>query len=90
MGVGDLTVDLSSPSEQDLEVNIDGGIGSAKVYLPENIGVRVDVDKGIGSVHIRGLMKQGNVYTNEAYGNTEATIDISIDAGIGSIDLILK
>ncbi len=90
MGVGDLTVDLSSPNEQDLEVTIDGGIGSAKVYLPENIGVRVDVDKGIGSVHAPGLKKRGNFYTNEAYGNTESTIDISIDAGIGSIDLIMK
>jgi len=90
MGVGDLTVDLSSQPEQDLEVTIDGGIGSAKVYLPENIGVRVDVDKGIGSVHAQGMIKRGNTYTNEAFGKTETTIDITIDAGIGSIDLRLK
>ena len=90
MGVGDLTVDLSRSFEKDLKVTIDGGIGSAKVYLPENIGVRVDVDKGIGSVSARGMMKQGDAYTNEAFGNTETSIDVTIDAGIGSIDLILK
>lgn len=90
MGVGDLTVDLSSPLDKDLEVTIDGGIGSATVYLPENIGVRVDVDKGIGSVEAQGLIKRRGFYTNEAFGSTEKTIDISIEAGIGSIDLILK
>jgi len=90
MGVGDLTVDLSGDLEQDLYVTIDGGIGSAKVYLPENIGVRVNVDKGIGSVHARGMVKRGNSYTNEAFGKTETTIDVEIDAGIGSIDLRLK
>lgn len=90
MGVGDLSVDLSAHFGKDLEVVIDGGVGSAKVYLPENIGVRVDVDKGIGSVHSRGMIKMGNTYTNKAYGETETSIDVSIDAGIGSIDLILK
>lgn len=90
MGVGDLTVDLSGDLEQDLDVSIDGGIGSAKLYLPENIGVRVNVDKGIGSVHARGMTKRGNSYTNGAYGKTEITIDVEIDAGIGSIDLRLK
>ena len=90
MGVGDRTVDLSGHFEKDIEVTIDGGIGSAKVYLPEDIGVRVDVDKGIGSVHARGMIKRGSFYTNEAFGSTETSIDITIDAGIGSIDLRLK
>ena len=38
----------------------------------------------------RGLNKNDHIYTNDAYGETEITIDIEIDAGIGSIDLRLK
>ena len=90
MGVGDLTVDLSGEHKQDLDVTIVGGVGSAKVYLPENVGVRVEVDKGIGSVDARGMRKSGSIYTNDAFGEAEITIDVRIDAGIGSISLRLK
>jgi len=31
-----------------------------------------------------------HTYTNDAYGKTDITIYIEIDAGIGSIDLRLK
>ena len=65
-------------------------MGSAKVYLPENVGVRVEVDKGIGSVDARGMRKSGSIYTNDAFGEAEITIDVRIDAGIGSISLRLK
>jgi hypothetical protein len=90
MGVGELDVDLSGERKESLRVKIDGGIGSATVYLPEDIGVHVKVDKGIGSVHAGELNKSGNEFTNEAYGKTDVTIKVEIEAGIGSIDLRLK
>jgi len=36
------------------------------------------------------MIKKRGVYTNDAYGKTEVTINVNVDAGIGSIDLILK
>ena len=90
MGVGELDLDLSGPRTKSLSARIDGGVGSGTVRLPRDIGVRVEVDGGIGSVDAHGFNKRGHTYTNEAYGRTPASIDLSIDAGIGSIDLILK
>ncbi len=90
MGVGELKLDLTGELKENLKVNIDGGIGSATIYLPEDIGVRVKVDGGIGSVDARGMNKNDHTYTNDAYGKTDFTIYIEIDAGIGSIDLRLK
>ncbi|MFC2164386.1 toast rack family protein [Acidobacteriota bacterium] len=90
MGVGDLEVDLSGERQDDLRVDVDGGVGSATFYLPVDIGVRVHVDKGIGSVDAHGLRKDGKVYKNDAYGTSKASINISIDAGIGSITLKTK
>ncbi len=90
MGVGDLTVDLSGDHKNNVDVAIEGGVGSAAVYLPDDIGVRVKAEKGIGSIDARGLRKRGSVYVNEAYGKSEVTIEIEIEAGIGSIDLRVK
>jgi hypothetical protein len=90
MGVGDLTVDLTGQYDRDVDVTIDGGIGSATVYLPEDIGVRVRVDKGIGSVDAWGLKKDGRAYINDAYSKSDVKMKVEIDAGIGSIDLRMK
>jgi len=90
MGIGELTVDLAGELKRDLDIVIDCGIGSTTIFLPENVGVRARVDHGIGSVNARGFKKRGGVYTNDAYGETEVTIDIEIDSGIGSLDLKLR
>ncbi|MEE9389730.1 MAG: LiaF domain-containing protein, partial [Candidatus Aminicenantaceae bacterium] len=90
MGVGELTVDLSGEQKQSFDVSVDGGVGSATIYLPIDVGVRVEVDGGIGSVNAKSMIKDRGVYINDAYGKTEVTIDVEVDAGIGSIDLILR
>ncbi len=88
MGVGEVNVDLRGRRASNLHVKIDGGVGSAKLALPAEIGVRVQVDGGLGSVNPRGLTKQsGGVYVNDAYGKSPVTLEIEIDAGIGSLDL---
>jgi len=90
MGVGELTLDLTGEHKQNLGVKIDGGVGSGTIYLPENVGVRVKVDGGLGSVHADGFARSENVYTNDAYGKSNISLDLKIEAGIGSIDLRLK
>ena len=90
MGVGELDLDLSGPRAKPLRARIEGGVGSGTVRLPRDIGVRVEVNGGIGSVDAHGFEKSGHTYTNEVYGKTPASIDMSIDAGIGSIDLRLE
>lgn len=90
MGVGDLFLDLRGERTDDVNINIDGGVGSGRIYLPHDIGVRVHIDGGLGSIEAIGLQKKDNIYINEAYENSDIIIDIDIDAGIGSIDLIVK
>jgi len=90
MGVGELSLDLSGDRKHDLNVSIDGGVGHATIYLPSDVGIRAKVDGGIGSVNARGLAKSNGAYTNDAYGKSPVTLNISIDAGIGSIDLRVR
>lgn len=88
MGVGEMHLDLRGPRARSLDVRIEGGIGSATVRLPDDIGVRVRVDGGLGSVSARGLVKRGGDYVNEAYGKSAVTIELRIEAGIGSVELL--
>jgi hypothetical protein len=58
-----------------------------RIYLPTDVGVRVHVDGGLGSIHADGLVKNGDYYVNDAYGRAPVTLDVRVDAGIGSLEL---
>ena len=87
MGVGDLNLDLTGEREQDLDVSIRGGVGSATVLLPADVGVRAEVTGGLGSIDVDGLTREGDVYVNEAYEESDMTVNLDIEAGVGEIDL---
>ena len=87
MGAGDITVDLTGDWQDDLDATIQGGLGQMTVKLPRDVRVRLNVQTGIGSVDTSGLSKDGNIYTNDAYGNSDVSLRIDIDAGVGSINL---
>lgn len=90
MGAGQVTVDLTGDWANDLNATIDGGLGELTVRLPSGVGVRVDVSSGLGSVDAGGLNKNGDTYTNDAYGESDVTLDININAGVGQVNLITE
>ena len=90
MGVGALTLDLSGERSSNLDMKLDGGIGHATIYLPANVGVRAEIDGGLGSIHAPNFHKSHDIFTNEAYGKSAVSIELRIDGGIGSIDLELR
>jgi len=92
MGVGEMKLDLSGPLKQSLRATIDGGVGSGTVILPNTVGVKVEVNGGLGSINANGLTRtgRGHVYTNDAYGRSDLTLELRIEAGIGSIDLKVR
>lgn len=83
-GVGRTTIDLSGDWSQDMEAKIDLGVGQSTITLPNDVGVEVLSKKGIGSANFEGLKKQNdNVYVNDAYDESEVTLTIQVDIGIG-------
>jgi hypothetical protein len=86
-GAGDIMLDLMGDWDTDLDARIKAGVGKIKIHLPENVGVRVETSKGIGKVSMSGLRRKGSYYVNDAYGDSDATLDIEVEAGIGAIEL---
>lgn len=87
MGAGSVTADLRGNWKNDLDAHIQGGVGSATILLPKNVGVEIHANGGIGSVNAHGLQKDGDRYVNDAYGKSPVTLELNIQGGIGSIDL---
>lgn len=87
LGAGRSLVDLSGDWARDLDVAIDIGAADLTVRLPSDVGVRVEVDRGPTAINASGLTQDGNVYTNAAYGVSEVTLHITVEAGIGWVNL---
>ena len=87
LGVGKSTVDLTGNWARDLDVTFDTGAANITVRLPKDVGVRIEVNSGPSTINISGLTKNGEVYTNAAYGVSDTTLHITIQAGIGQINL---
>ncbi len=87
MGVGQMLLDLTGERRQNLSVDIHGGVGQARIRLPKDIGVRAHATGGIGGINVHGLTKEADDYVNAAYGKTPTSIDLSVEGGIGEIDL---
>jgi hypothetical protein len=88
-GVGESTIDLCGDLRKDFQSEIEGGIGQVTLRLPAHVGVRIEAEKGIGSIQARDFKKDNNTYTNEALGKSKVTLHVRIKAGIGEIRLEL-
>jgi hypothetical protein len=87
IGAGQANVDLTGERGKDLKAQIHGGVGEAVVRLPKNVGVVAVVHGGLGSIDVHGLKEEGGEYTNSAYGKSPNTIHLTVEGGIGHIQL---
>lgn len=87
LGAGESMIDLSGDWARDLNVIINAGAGDITVRLPSDVGIRVKADVGVGTIEAPGLTQTGNIYTNAAYGESEMTLQVDIDAGVGQLNL---
>ena len=57
------------------------------MLLPSEVGVRAKARGGLGKINAEGLQRVGDAYVNDAYGESEVTLMVDIQGGIGEINL---
>ena len=86
-GVGDVNLDLTGEWKNNATVGVNGGVGSVRLTVPEDVGVTINVRKGVGAVMAHGLVQDGTTYHNAAYGQSPVTITVDLSVGVGSITI---
>jgi hypothetical protein len=87
VGAGKTTVDLSGDYAQDFDTSIEGGVGEATMLVPSEVGVRVRAEGGLGKIDAEGFQREGQAYVNDAYGDSEVTLEVDVRGGVGQINL---
>jgi hypothetical protein len=86
-GVGEVVLDFSGEFRQDLNAEIDMGLGSLTLRVPRGLGVSVRKSGVLASFDSQGLVKRGNVYYSESFEKAEHKLTIQIDAALGAIKM---
>lgn len=87
LGVGRATIDLAGHWSKNLRATINAGVGETTVRLPSDVGVRVKLRRGLGSISTFDLMQSGGDYVNAAYGKSPVTLDVEVVSGVGALSL---
>lgn len=90
VGAGEMKVDLTGHPHGDIDVRVRGGVGEATVRLPKRARLDIEAHGGIGEISAQGLTKRGDRWVNEPAGTADATIHVSVNGGIGQINLICE
>jgi len=90
-GVGDFVLDFSGEFEHTSYVDIDIGVGSLTLLVPEDAGVQINTETSFlssFSMDMEGMeeMERG-VYQTRNWGRTEKELVFNIEAGLGSVKI---
>ncbi|MHB8107117.1 MAG: toast rack family protein [Candidatus Cryosericum sp.] len=89
-GVGEVGLDLTGAWKNSVDVEVNGGVGSIRLVVPENIGVTINAQRGLGSVDATGFTRNGATYRNAAYGSSAITLSVNLNVGVGSVTITQK
>ena len=84
-GAGNYVIDFSGDLQRDATVDIDAGISSVTIIVPEGTAARLFVDRGLANVDIGGdWEKSGDDYTMSGDG---PMLTINVNIGAGNLEL---
>ena len=63
--------------------------GTATITLPEDSGVYVAAETSSGDVNANGFRLEDDAHVNGAYGESDVTLSLSVEASSGEINLRL-
>jgi hypothetical protein len=86
-GAGEITLDLTGDWACSSDIEVTAGFGHLTLRLPDDVGVRADVEGGLAEIETSGLQRSGDAYVNDAYGEAEIELNITVTTGFGQVSL---
>jgi len=86
-GVGQVELGLQGEWEQDVELDVEMGLGSLTLNIPEGLGVRMEKSSFLTSLDADWLEKDGDRYLSRNWETAEHRVFIDVNAAFGSIRL---
>ncbi len=92
-GIGELIMDFKGEKIEDARVDIDLDIGETEIFIPEEYGVKLRVNKFLFLSQVslsHGLRKSGKYYYSENYESAEGVLRLLVSPGIGELHIVYR
>jgi hypothetical protein len=86
-GVGSVELDFSGAWTSDLAASVDIALGSLKLLVPRDVGVRLDVGKVLARVNAEGLVSRDGVLVSENWDTAHYKLTVRAKTVFGTIDV---
>jgi hypothetical protein len=92
-GVGDFRLDFSGQFDFHADAKIEVGLGSIKIIIPSDVGVRLESDNGfLSSIKfsksvLRRVHEDEDVYETDNFDTAKGQLTIKLDIGLGSAEI---
>ena len=89
-GVGSYVLDFGGTLKKEADVDIEVGLGSLTVIIPENIGAKISYEKSlVAHIDLASDFSEPeeNSYVSANYDNAPGRLNMHIEAGLGSVKI---
>lgn len=87
VGAGDVALDFAGDWRSDLSATIALGAGDLKLRLPRDVGVKIDLEQGLGDVTTDGGSFEDNVFVSDGFAEASVQLDLAIELGAGDVEI---
>ena len=90
-GVGSYILDFSGSLDKEVDVDIEVGVGSLKIVLPENVGAKIFYEKNWFShfslERAEFSEREDDIYYSNNYKSAAGKMNIKIESGLGNVSI---
>ncbi len=89
-GVGTATLDFSGGIHNEVDVDVEVGLGSVKVIVPEDVGAQIIYNETwVSRIYCdEDFRKTGeNLYVTDNYTTAEGRMNVRVESGLGSVTI---
>ena len=91
VGLGSAYIDLTGEMVDDIEGNIEVGLGDIDLILSNNANVELEIEKSfLSDVDVTGLIKRDDKWVSPHWDKNLPTIEMGISVGLGDVDVNLR
>lgn len=86
-GVGSVDLDFGGVIKQDIDVETNVALGKLTLHLPQDVGIRVEVQKLLASFDHPGLYKRGGAYYSDNWESAKIRMRVRAETVFGAIEI---
>lgn len=88
-GVGNVTLDLSGEwREPEMELDLQLALGGARVAVPEDVGIRVEMSRFLAGFAHPGLVRRGGAFYSENWESATRRLRVRAETALGGLTIV--